>query len=204
MLDFETFVAGVGPDGLNDVYEIKILVCYLLDKVKKPFSGDELNTIFQNSSTVDYFALTTAVAQLEKSGHIKRVKTEDGEGFELLDLGAETSRQLNSTLPTALRDKIIKAALNLLSARKLSKERDAVINCVSDGYIVSCAVHDIGSDLMRMDVFAPDKPSAELIRDEFLQNTQNVYKALIGMLTKNKQAVIEAAGGEDTDEAGNK
>ncbi len=194
MFDFETFVAGVGPYGLNDVYEIKILVCYLLDKVKKPFSGEEMNTIFQNSSTVDYFALTTAIAQLEKTGHIKRVKTADGEGFELMELGAETSRQLNSTLPSALRDKIIKAALNLLSARKLSKERDAVINSVQDGYVVSCAVHDIGSDLLKMDVFAPDMPSAELIKKEFLQNTQNVYKALIGILTKNKDAVIEAAG----------
>lgn len=188
-------------DGINDVYEIKILVCYLLNKVGKPFSKEEFNTIFDNCSSVDYFALSTAVSQLEGTGHIREIQTEDGAAFELLELGEETSRQLDSTLPAALRDKVVKSALNLLAARKLAKEREATIAESEDGFIVSCAIHDIGSDLLKMEVFAPDMISAKQLQSAFLKNTADFYKWMIGFLTSNAQSVRESIESIDTEKA---
>lgn len=191
-MNFETYVAGIGPNGLKDIYEIKILVCYLLQKVKQPLSSEELNELFQNcGNIVDYFSLATTLAQLKKTGHIIEEETEDGVILKLLELGEETSNQLNSILPTALKDKVVRAALNIIAARKLERARDVQIRKVDDGFVVDCAIHDIGTDLLKMEIFAPDKISAEQIKDYFLNDTGNVYKGIIGILTNNTKAVTE-------------
>ena len=201
-IDLSDITAGNPPGGLNTVYEIKILICYLLSEIKEPISLEEMSTIFRENGWVNYFVFTTALEELKKTEHLSVSKRDKDEVYALNELGYETAHHLKTSLPSSLREKVVNAALNLFAQRKRMQEKSAKIIKISDGFMVECIVHDIGSDLLRMEVFAPDKLAAEMIRDQFLKDTVNVYKGIIGFLTKNKQSISEIMEMSDDNSSG--
>ena len=44
----ETFSAGVAPGGLRNIQEIKILICYIFDKLDKPLTKNDVTSILQS------------------------------------------------------------------------------------------------------------------------------------------------------------
>ena len=76
---FNAFVGGIQPGGLTNDFEVKILICFLLDSLKKNSPGaalsdgeqpglsfDELNEIFQETGLVNYFEFAESMSELEK------------------------------------------------------------------------------------------------------------------------------------------
>lgn len=49
-MSFNAFVGGVQPGGLTNDFEVKLLVCYLLDSLKQPLLFEQLGEIFQNTA----------------------------------------------------------------------------------------------------------------------------------------------------------
>ena len=49
----ENFIAGIAPGGLKEVYEVKILICYLLHSVETPLSSHNISEIFSEDEAVD-------------------------------------------------------------------------------------------------------------------------------------------------------
>ena len=91
---FNAFVGGIQPGGLTNDFEVKILICFLLDSLKKNSPGaalsdgeqpglsfDELNEIFQETGLVNYFEFAESMSELEKTEHIRRQMTPDGSRF---------------------------------------------------------------------------------------------------------------------------
>lgn len=79
---FNAFVGGIQPGGLTNDFEVKILICFLLDSLKKNSHGaalsdgeqpglsfDELNEIFQETGLVNYFEFAESMSELEKTEH---------------------------------------------------------------------------------------------------------------------------------------
>ncbi len=192
MKDFDNFLAGVGADGLQDIYEIKILICYLLDSVEFPLTRDQVNTIFQEDGMVNYFKFSQAEQELLASGHLTLVDTpEQKQTYALGPLGVETAHKLQTGLPRSLRDNVVRAAMNLQARLKKQREIETKLLKTQDGYLVECAIHDTGSDLLSFQLFAPDKLQAQQIKRRFSSRAAEVYKGLLGLLTGNRQAVEE-------------
>ena len=61
-MSFNAFVGGVQPGGLTNDFEVKLLVCYLLDSLKQPLLFEQLGEIFQNTGLVNYFEFVEAVS----------------------------------------------------------------------------------------------------------------------------------------------
>ena len=54
-MSYNAFVGGIQPGGLTNDFEVKILVCYLMDKLGTPMSFDQLNEILLGTGFVNYF-----------------------------------------------------------------------------------------------------------------------------------------------------
>ena len=59
-----TFLKNDEPGSLSDIYEIKILICYLLSCIEKPLSKEQVNYVFQFNSIVNYFSFCQALKEL--------------------------------------------------------------------------------------------------------------------------------------------
>ena len=103
MSDYE-IAADVAPGGLLEIYDVRILICYLLDSVDKPMTKDQLNHIFREERVVQYFTFSDALAQLVQDGHLS-IQVKDGEEYYQLEpLGKGTAKRLQSVLSRAMRD----------------------------------------------------------------------------------------------------
>ena len=61
VLDLNAFTAGVEPGGLTHGYEIKILVCYLLEQIGTGMTFTQISDALLHRSLVNYFELANAL-----------------------------------------------------------------------------------------------------------------------------------------------
>lgn len=194
---YEAFGKGIALGGLQDEYEIKILICYLLNIVGPQLSMQQINEVFQQDGLVNYFDYAKAVADLKKTGHIHRVNSEGDERFELTELGKNTAQMLERSLPRSIRDKVVKSAMKMVARIKREAENKVEIRKVSDGYIANLRILDIGSDLLEINLFVPDQMQAEIIQKNFLRDPQLLYKGVIALLTGDLRAVGDLVPSEE-------
>ena len=65
MADFEDGrIAGVSPGGVRDPYIVKILICFLMDRVGRPVTEQQLIEVLASAQSVNYFLLTSTFADL--------------------------------------------------------------------------------------------------------------------------------------------
>ena len=194
---FNAFVGGIQPGGLTNDFEVKILICFLLDSLKKNSPGaalsdgeqpglsfDELNEIFQETGLVNYFEFAESMSELEKTEHIRRQMTPDGEKeiFVITEVGSITAQTFQKTLPLTVREKTLETARHLTEVQKCMDEVDVIYHPVSDGYILQLTIRDIGSDLLNLNVFLPTEEECILVKEHIQNDPAEVYSRILTAL----------------------
>ena len=194
---FNAFVGGIQPGGLTNDFEVKILICFLLDSLKKNSPGaalsdreqpglsfDELNEIFQETGLVNYFEFAESMSELEKTEHIRRQMTPDGEKeiFVITEVGSITAQTFQKTLPLTVREKTLETARHLTEVQKCMDEVDVNYHPVSDGYILQLTIRDIGSDLLNLNVFLPTEEECILVKEHIQNDPAEVYSRILTAL----------------------
>ena len=174
-MNSDVFTEGTAPGALTNEYEIKILICYLLKNVTVPLSAYQMNEVFQEYSIVNYFEFSSALSDLHATGHVV---------VSTAELGRKTADTLESSLPRSVRDKAVSGALALLAQERLHRENTASIEQTEDGYLVTCTVSDVGSNLMELKLFVPDKLQAQAVKRHFTEHPQSVYARILSLLTR--------------------
>lgn len=107
------------------------------------------------------------------------------------ELGVETAKTFERTVPKSVRDKAVKAAIKLLA--RIDRDRTAKTNITpcGEGFNIELRMVDVDSDLMSLSVFLPEKNQAESVRREFLNDPALIYKGVLALLTGDIKAVGE-------------
>lgn len=189
-MDNNVITAGVKPGGLTNSYEVKVLICYVLNEIQTNLNFDELNSILQEESIVNYFEYAQAVSSLVSSGHMITTRTENGEeAFSLTDIGIKTAQGFVNDIPRAIREKTIKNARDYLTKKRLEKENKVEVRKTEDGYEVFLKITDIGTDLLNLSLFVPTLEQGNLIKERFLKDPTFLYRGVVALLTGDKETV---------------
>lgn len=176
---------------LNSVHDVKVLLCYLLDKLKCPVTESQLYEIVLDSEVINYFYYTEAIESLVKNDSVKKVNR-DGETYiELEEKGRFGADYFNETIPYYFRKRLLKAALYYFAKLKRESEADIDIIPTDNGCEVKCIIKDTGFDLMRMSLYAPDQEQACLIKEKIMLDPAGFYSMVIGFALENKEEDIE-------------
>ncbi len=176
----EPILAGIPAGGLKETYEVKILICYLLDSLESPLTLDQICEICTADGVVDYFTLCTSMRELEENGNLMQ---EEGV-YALTDLGRETVDNLKKALPSSLRDAIVRRGMNLLARVRRENEASAEIRPDGNGYQVLCSLHEGNLNFFSMAFYAPDREQAGIIAGNFRKKAPELYQILIHSLTE--------------------
>ena len=95
----DNLIAGIPPGGVRDPSTVKIMICYLLQRLDRPVTESELIELLTGDQTVNYFLLTTTLASLKKLGHLR----EKGDNLVLTRLGRRTVTAAVSAAAEAFR-----------------------------------------------------------------------------------------------------
>lgn len=108
------------------------------------------------------------------------------EQYVLTYKGRQLLSAIEQDLPLAVREKAMASADELLLRRRAREQNRVVITQVEDGFTISMQILDIGSDLMRLALFVPDREQAEQMAERFYQNPAKIYRTVLEVLTGQK------------------
>lgn len=181
----ETFSAGVAPGGLRNIQEIKILICYIFDKLDKPLTKNDVTSILQSYEIANYFDASQAFSQMVLQGNLK-VYDEDDNFYVITPTGRMISEELSGSLPVTIKEKSLKNAEGYF--KRLKSEKENTVNMVKTewGYMVNCKISGGDFNMLELGVYAPDINAASIIKDNFYKKPDEIYKNILTMLTQGE------------------
>lgn len=188
----DVFTADIEHGGLTNEYEIRILVCWLLNRIKSPVTPAQLYSAMLGERLVNYFEATQAVRQLLQSGHLLALAPDDPEGpLTVTDLGRKTGETFQSDLPRSVRDRMIEALGRSVMQDRFARENRAEVTECEDGFRLELALRDVGNDLLSLSLYAPTREMAQRMRESFLKDPTLVYRTLLASLTGERLPGID-------------
>ena len=175
----EAFSAGVEPGGLYTTLEIKILICYMLLGVGEPMERQMVTELIAGNGMANFFETAAAVDELARQGHL----TEEEGRISLTETGRQVGDTLAGMIPYTLRERSVKAALQLLTRIRREQENTVELEKLDHGYRVTCTIQDSASPLMSVSLRVADDMQAGLIRENFLDDPTLLYRRLLAILT---------------------
>lgn len=173
------FSAGVEPGGLYTSQEIKILICYMLLGVGEPMERQMVTELIAGNGMANFFETAAAVDELARQGHL----TEKEGRISLTETGRQVGDTLAGMIPYTLRERSVKAALQLLTRIRREQENTVELEKLDHGYRVTCTIQDSASPLMSVSLRVADDMQAGLIRENFLDDPTLLYRSLLAILT---------------------
>lgn len=178
----DIFAAGVAPGSPNTQSEIKTLLCYLLSHTNTPMTFQQIHKALREDELVNYFELVTAVDSLVESGHFIKDQG-DPEHYIASDLGRETAKTLDTSLPYTVREKALSAADRVvLQKKRLEEVKTNIIELPDGGFNVEMSIPEETLSLISFTVYAPTKQEAEKIEKGFLNDPIFLYQSVMALL----------------------
>ena len=175
----DAFSAGVEPGGLYTSQEIKILICYMLLGVGEPMERQMVTELIAGNGMANFFETAAAVDELARQGHL----TEEEGRISLTETGRQVGDTLAGMIPYTLRERSVKAALQLLTRIRREQENTVELEKLDHGYRVTCTIQDSASPLMSVSLRVADDMQAGLIRENFMDDPTLLYRSLLAILT---------------------
>jgi hypothetical protein len=179
---------------LNSVHYVKILLCYLLDRLNRPVTENQLCEIAIESETINYFYYAEALSELISTGAVSKKYIDDKEQLVLEPKGRMSSDYFNQYIPIYFRKRLLTSALWYFAELRRESEAVSEISETKNGYEVSCTIKDASYDLMRITLYAPDIDQAKIIKDKIMLNPAEFYKNVIEYAVSNQEEAIDADG----------
>ena len=180
----EAFTAGVRPGGLTDDTHIRMMLCYLV-KVAGPVKRETMQGALLQEQLVNYFEFADALAEIEK----QQLVTVDEDGrYTITRRGTTVADTLAYDLPRTVRERAVAAVLRCQTWARKEAKYSARITEKADGHCtVRCTVKGLDSELFCLELGAPDRLSAELVKKQFILKGNEIYQLLINKLTEEEK-----------------
>ncbi len=186
MAKFDAFASGIEFGGLRNMLDIKILVCYILKSVKTPMTRTQISDSMQKTGLVNYFDVNSAIDELLQT---KAVVEEEYLGEKCLTvtpIGANSASELEKNLLPGVREKAVKAALNVVSRARSEKENKVTIEKLEDSCNVTFEIESLGQTMLSLTLNVADVLQAEQLKDGFLDDPGALYSDIIDRLIGSK------------------
>lgn len=176
------FVENVKPGGLTTATEIRILICYLLGSVPAPITREQMEEALVGEELANYFVLADSLAHLVQQGLV--AQTQDT--YTVTEAGRTVGNTLAIEVPRTVREAAARAVIRAQRLAALEAAHKSEIIKKEDGYAVHCVVGDEAGPLLNMEIFLPDKNSAEAAKHCFIENGDSLYKLVLAALTRDE------------------
>ncbi|MBR0423320.1 MAG: DUF4364 family protein [Clostridia bacterium] len=181
-MKIDAFSAGIAPGGLRDIQEIKILICYIFDKLDIHLRKSDITAILQNYALANYFEVSQAFSQMVLNNNLS-ADPNNNNYYLITPSGKMISEELSDNLPLTVREKALKSAKQYLKRLKIEKENTVNIKKTPFGYTVNCKVSGGEFNMMEVKLYAPDITAATAIKNNFYKNPEKIYESIVSMLT---------------------
>ena len=188
------FMQNVKKGGPATIFDIKVMLCYLLNSLDKPISAEDLLNVMLSEELVNYFEYESAMGELCNGGQVEKFISDSGEEFyQISKTGSALVVDLESSLSLSLRSRVVAAAVKVLSFKQNEKENNVrVVSAEGGGYNLCIEVPGEPQPLCKLQLYFPHRLQAQMARDGFLSNPTLIYSAILAALTGDMTTLLTA------------
>lgn len=185
------FTEGIEHGGLTTDYEIRLLICWLINKMKMPVTSSQISSALLGEGLVNYFEVTCALGELLSSGHLIELEDCEQQTVTVTDLGRKAADAFYRNIPLTVREKAIEALSQCVLQERFAKENKAEIIETDDGFRLELSLNDVGNDLMNLSLYAPTREICETMKKQFIKEPTLLYRTVLSVLMGGKSNAIE-------------
>lgn len=170
--------------------ENKVLILYILGKLKKPITNDSLYKLVLSAFEMNYFYFQQFLLDLIESKFVIGFPKENQTVYEITELGKNTLELTIDILPGIIKLKLDTNFKNLL---KSSEEEYSVIAeyipRTENHYIVDCRIMEDHETTFEVKTFASSREQAKEIVDNWKANATSIYPQILNLLTTKPENI---------------
>ncbi len=187
MILSDAMSAGVNPGGLQSRTEIRVLICYLLTNSKVPLPLERVKEQLHFQGIANYFEVAFAIADLEENGNIGVAYEEDNLKFYVATGDCKNiAEALGNSVPLTVRERTVEIADKIIQRRTNERENRVTKEITEDGIYITCTCLDGSREMVSVKLLVPDDESADIVKENFLENPIQVLINATAGLTGEK------------------
>ena len=158
---------------IHDMLDVKVLILFVTARANYPMSVQEIYETCYVDDCLSYFDVCTAIPEMVNSGHLR--ESEEGK-FVITEKGREDGETTSDSIAFTVRQK----AENLINRynrqiKRSSYVKTQIIPREGGEYSVIMTLDDEVSNLMTLELVAPDQRQAVRLARLFEKKAENVY-----------------------------
>ena len=183
---------------LRDKTEIKIFVLYLLMNAEEPVDFVTLHDMVVQDAVVGQFDFMDCFFELAETAAVQKIEMNGKEYFTVTPSGREAARMLENDLSKSVRERALRSAKRYLQYRlRGTKARSRVVPLENGKFRLECECSDRDGVYMTTSVVLDTKRQAELMKYNFDDKNELVYKGLMSLLSGDINYLADSWESED-------
>ena len=151
---------------IHDMMDVKVLVLFVAQRANYPLTTQEIYELCYQDECLSYFDVCTAVPEMVATGHLQEL---DGERYEITEKGRETATLTEDSIAYTVRQRAENAVTRFnRQIRRSSFVKTQVISREGGDFSVILSLDDETSNLMTLELMAPDQRQAQEKSKQFL------------------------------------
>ena len=165
---------------IHDMLDVKILILFVMSRVSYPVTTGEIYELCYQDECLSYFDVCTAIPEMVKSGHLKKV---DEEKYAITDKGKADGSLTEDSIAFTVKQRAENAVAKYnRQIRRSSFVKTQVIPRDSGDYSVIMSLDDEMGNLMTLELMAPDQRQAVRLGRLFEKKAEMVYNLTMAEL----------------------
>ena len=165
---------------IHDMMDVKVLVLFVTSRSNYPLTTQEIYELCYQDECLSYFDVCTAVPEMVASGHLNEL---EDQRYEITDKGRETGRLTEDSIAFTVRQRAENAVARFnRQIRRSSFVKTQVISRDGGDYSVILSLDDETSNLMTLELMAPDQRQAVRLSRLFEKKAEDVYNLTMSVL----------------------
>ena len=174
---------------IHDMMDVKVLVLFVAARSSYPMTTQEIYELCYQDECLSYFDICTAVPEMVASGHLQEAGEER---YEITEKGRETGTLTEDSIAYTVRQRAENAVARFnRQIRRSSFVKTQVISRESGDYSVILSLDDETSNLMTLELMAPDQRQAVRLSRLFEKKAEDVYNLTMTVLLDGEDELDE-------------
>lgn len=167
----------------NSLAENKVLILYILDKISKPLTNDDLYKLVSVAYDMNYFYFQQFLYDLVQSKYVLSFKKDDETFYELTPEGSNTLSLTSDILPGIV---LLNIDTKIKNELEQIKEESSIstefIPHSENDFTVICKITENHKTIFEIKTFAGSREQAKAITDNWQANAGKIYPKILDIL----------------------
>ena len=174
---------------IHDMMDVKVLILFVAARSSYPMTTQEIYELCYQDDCLSYFDICTAIPEMVATGHLKKLEEDK---YEITETGREAGELTEDSIAYSVKQRAENAVARFnRQLRRSSFIKTQIIPRESGEYSVLMALDDEVSNLMTLELAAPNMRQAVRLGKLFEKKAEQIYNLTMAELLEGEGSLEE-------------